>query len=580
MTATRIRRRDVPQQFPGDAWDGQHPVMRRVYAARGVETAAEIAPGLAQLARPETLGGLDKACDLLIEAIDRDQRILVVGDFDCDGATGAALAVRGLRLLGAQSVDFEVPHRLQHGYGLSPALVADLPQPLPDLLITVDSGIACVAGVKAARDAGCRVIVTDHHLPSERLPEADAIVNPNQEGDAFPSKALAGVGVMFYLLLALRARLRADGRFEAGREPDLSVLLDLVAVGTVADMVPLDQNNRTLVSAGLRRIRAGRCQPGIAALAQVANRPLPNLSATDIGFTIGPRINAAGRLEDMRVGIACLLADDPGDAHELASMLDQINRERREVQQQMLDQAEASLDGIDVDDANTAAAIVVHDAGWHPGVVGLVASRLKDRLHRPTIALAPVYQDQPTGEWRGSARSIPGFHLRDALAEVDRRQPGLMIRFGGHAMAAGLSIEAENIPRLASGLAEVAGDWLTPEQLAQCHFSDGPLAGGDFSRELAEQLRDGGPWGQAFPEPAFDNRFAVTSWRVVGERHLKLSLQGLDEADGTQIDAIAFGAWQGEPPPARVQLLYQLATDDYRDRHGVQLVVRNLWAAD
>ncbi|MCB1559668.1 MAG: single-stranded-DNA-specific exonuclease RecJ [Xanthomonadales bacterium] len=579
MTAIRIERRPAPTLLTDADWPGLHPVLRRVYAARGVGSAREVAPGLAAMERPDSLGGLDAACRLLTEAIDRQQRILVIGDFDCDGATGAALAVRGLRLLGATKVTFDVPHRMQHGYGLSEALVADLPRPLPDLLITVDSGIACVDGVAAARAEGCRVIVTDHHLQGEQLPAANAIVNPNVEGDAFPSKALAGVGVMFYLLIALRAHLRSADRFANAVEPDLSSLLDLVAVGTVADMVALDRNNRTLVAAGLRRIRAGHCQPGIAALAQVAGKPLEDLSAPDIGFTIGPRINAAGRLEDMRVGIACLLSDDPAEALELATILNDINRERRQVQQQMLDQAEQSLDNFD-DAAPASAAVVVHDEGWHPGVVGLVASRLKDRLHRPTIALAPADPEQPDGEWRGSARSIAGFHLRDALAEVDRRQPGLMLRFGGHAMAAGLSIEAANIPRLESALAEVAGDWLTAEQLAQCRFSDGPLAGADFSRELAEQLRDGGPWGQAFPEPAFDNRFAVTSWRVVGERHLKLSLQGLDEADGARVDAIAFGAWPGEPPPARVHLLYQLTTDDYRDRHGVQLIVRHMSSAD
>ncbi|MEZ5465210.1 MAG: single-stranded-DNA-specific exonuclease RecJ [Lysobacteraceae bacterium] len=579
MTASRIERREVPAGLNDADWPGLHPVLRRVYAARGVGRAVDVDPGLTAMERPDSLGGLDAACSLLIEAIDRQQRILVIGDFDCDGATGAALAVRGLRMLGALNVDFEVPHRLQHGYGLSKALVADLPRPLPDLLITVDSGIACLEGVAGAKAEGCRVIVTDHHLQGEQLPAADAIVNPNVEGDAFPSKALAGVGVMFYLLLALRARLRADGRYADAREPDLSTLLDLVAVGTVADMVPLDRNNRTLVAAGLRRIRSGRCQPGIAALAQVAGKPLDALCAADIGFTIGPRINAAGRLEDMRVGIACLLADDPTEALTLATMLNDINRERRQVQQQMLDQAEQSLGDLDVATSD-AAAIVVHDAGWHPGVVGLVASRLKDQLHRPAIALAPVDPDRPDGEWRGSARSISGFHLRDALAEVDRRHPGLMIRFGGHAMAAGLSIEATDIPRLVSGLSEVAGDWLTAEQLSRCHVSDGALATTDFSRELAEQLRDGGPWGQAFPEPVFDNRFTVASWRVVGERHLKLSLQGLDEADGVQIDAIAFGAWQGEAPAARVHLLYQLATDDYRDRHGVQLIVREMSTAD
>lgn len=557
----------------GDWPDAVHPVLRRVYAARGVTDIAQVRHRLGTLLPPGLLGGLDRAVELLVEAITDDLRICVIGDFDADGATGTAVAVRGLRLLGARQVSYRVPHRMRHGYGLSPALVADLADLAPDLLLTVDNGIACVPGVAAARAAGMRVIVTDHHLPGAQLPQADAIVNPNLRGDGFPSKALAGVGVMFYLLLALRAQLRAQGAFAHGREPDLSVLLDLVALGTVADMVPLDENNRILVAAGLKRLRAGVAQAGLRALMQVSGRTPERLGSADLGFALGPRINAAGRLEDMALGIECLLADDEATALRLAAQLDAINRERRDLQEQMLQQAEAmAASCIATIEAGGSgdAALCVFDEDWHPGVVGLVASRLKERVHRPTVAFAPGGED---GLLRGSARSIPGFHIRDALADLAAAQPDLIARFGGHAMAAGLSLAPENLDAFHAAFTTLAAERLDPAALRAELLSDGALAPQDLSRDLAEQLRDGGPWGQGFPEPVFDDEFTVAGWRVVGNGHLKLQLR--HTASGVPIDAIHFSGFDGTPPASRLHLAYQLETDDFRDRCGVQLLVRH-----
>ncbi len=567
----RIRRRPQPSQSP---WPGVHPVLQRVYAARGVADAAEVQHRLAAMLSPALLGGLDRAVALLADAIARQRRICVIGDFDADGATGTAVAVRGLRLLGARHVGFRVPHRMRHGYGLSPELVADLADVSPELLLTVDSGIACIPGVAAAQAAGMQVIVTDHHLPGAQLPAADAIVNPNLAGDGFPSKALAGVGVMFYLLLALRAHLRGQGAFAAGDEPDLATLLDLVALGTVADMVPLDANNRILVAAGLRRLRSGRGQPGLRALMQVAGREAVHAGSSDMGFALGPRINAAGRLEDMALGIECLLTDDDAHALRLATQLDAINRERRDLQDQMLQQAEAmAADCIAVIESGSDsgdAALCVLDAEWHPGVVGLVASRLKERLHRPVIAFAPGGED---GLLRGSARSIRGFHIRDALADVAAAQPGLISRFGGHAMAAGLSLPAECLDAFREAFIALANARLDAADLQAELWSDGELGAEDFSRDLAEQLRDGGPWGQGFPEPVFDDEFLLGSWRTVGNGHLKMQLR--HAVSGQTIDAIQFGGFDGSPPAARLHLAYQLETDDFRDRRGVQLLVRH-----
>jgi single-stranded-DNA-specific exonuclease len=563
-----IVRRRIPAHGP---WGSDIPaVLQRVYAGRGVLSAEGAELLLAKLLRPDSMGQLDAAVRLLAGTIAEKRHIVVVGDFDCDGATGTAVAVRGLRLLGATRVSFRVPNRATHGYGLSPALVDDLQAMSPDLVLTVDSGIACHAGVSAAKARGWQVLVTDHHLPGEQLPPADVIVNPNLVDDGFPSKALAGVGVVFYLMLALRRYLRERGDFN-GSEPDLSSLLDLVAVGTVADMVPLDANNRVLVAAGLRRLRQGQGQAGLRALIQRAGRDQATLTAADIGFGIAPRLNAAGRLEDMALGIECLLCDDPARAEEMASVLDAINGERRDLQQSMVDDAEAALARMPLAAEGMPPALVLLDASWHAGVVGLVASRMKDRCHRPVLAFAPA--EPGSGMLRGSARSIPGLHIRDALARVDALYPGLIERFGGHAMAAGLSLRADHFERFRVAMLASVESMLAPELLRAEIASDGPLAASDFQRELAEQLRMAGPWGQGFPEPVFDNVFEVRSWRVLGERHLKFGL-ALAEG-GPELSAIHFGGWTGEAPPDRIHAAYQLETDDFRGRRGVQLLIRH-----
>jgi single-stranded-DNA-specific exonuclease len=564
-----LRRRAVPQHGPWPA--DVHPVLQRVYAARGVLCAAEAELRLQGLCAPDGIAGMAAAVSLLRQALAENWRILIVGDFDCDGATASAVAVRGLRMLGARQVDFRVPHRLLHGYGLSPALVADLALPMPQLIVTVDNGIASHAGVAAAQARDIRVLVTDHHLPGPTLPAADAIVDPHLPGDRFGSRHLAGVGVMFYLLLALRAQLRAEGAFAGGNGPDLAELLDLVALGTVADLVVLDRNNRILVEAGLRRLRSGRGNPGLRALAEVAGRRCEGLFAADLGFALGPRLNAAGRLEDMRLGIECLLCDDPMSARRLAAELDVINRERRTRQSEMVNEAEALVAAGPEQDP---AALIVFDPDWHPGVVGLVASRIKDARHRPVLAFAPAGEGEGgSSELRGSARSIPGFHIRDALAAVDAAQPGLLTRFGGHAMAAGLSLPMAHLDRFRAAFVAQAEAMIEPAMLrAEC-WTDGEIASAECSRELAEALQRAGPWGQGFPEPAFDGRFEVRSWRVVGERHLKYRLSAAD--GNAEIDAIQFDGWGGEPPPRRLHAVYHLELDDFRDRHGVQLRIRH-----
>jgi single-stranded-DNA-specific exonuclease len=562
-----LRRRDAQGEHAG--WDASvHPVLRRVYAARGVLQPAQAEHRLQRLLSPHALGGMATAVELLAEAIRQDHSILVAGDYDCDGATGVAVAVRGLRMLGARRVDYAVPNRFIHGYGLTPALVDSL-QPVPQLVVTVDNGVASVAGVAAAKARGIRVIVTDHHLPGEQLPAADAMVNPNLPGDSFPSKCLAGVGVMFYLLLALRAGLRERGVL-AAPEPDLATLLDLVALGTVADLVPLDFNNRVLVAAGLKRIRAGRACAGIVALVEAGRRSLATLGASDLGFAVGPRLNAAGRLEDMRLGVECLLADDPAQARQHAQRLDAINRERRDLQASMVAEAETMV--AQATDTG-AVGVALYEPSWHAGVVGLVASKLKERLHRPVIAFAPASEDDPD-HLRGSGRSIAGFHLRDALAVIDARHPGLVERFGGHAMAAGLSLKAADYPRFAAAFDAVTRELIEPERLLAVLHTDGELPPGAFTLELARQLRDAGPWGQAFPEPLFDNVFECAGWKPMGESHLRLQLR--DPRDGALHDAVMFNAWRGEPPPPRLRTAYELTINDWQGRESPRLLLRHL----
>jgi len=564
----KINRRKVPEhgQWPANI----SPVLQRIFASRGVTSPEQAELKLANLLSPDQLSGMGNAVDLLLKAIQAQKHIVIVGDFDCDGATGTAVAMRGLKMLGAEQLSYQVPHRIVHGYGLSPALVEHIVGMKPELVITVDNGIACHTGVAAAKAHGWQVLITDHHLPGEKLPPADAIVNPNLNGDDFPSKALSGVGVMFYLLLALRKKMR-DLDILIQPEPDLSSLLDLVAVGTVADLVSLDYNNRLLVSAGIKRFRKKQCQVGLKALAEISGRDITKLVASDIGFAIGPRLNAAGRLEDMSLGIECLLTDDETRAYQLAEILNGINAERRGLQQQMVDDADALVDIASIEQQKQSSAWCFFDENWHPGVVGLVASKLKERLHRPVAAFAPA--DDGSDILRGSARSIPGFHIRDALAEVDAKFPGLIERFGGHAMAAGLSLQKDNLDAFRIAFNDVAESRLPDELLqAEC-LSDGELQLHEFTRELAEDLRLAGPWGQGFPEPVFDNVFEVKEWKVLSERHLKYSLR-LEGSDFT-LSAIHFGGYAGVEPPKRLHIVYQLELDDFRGRRDVQLLIRH-----
>ena len=567
MSTLQLRRRESRGEPAG--WpDSVHPVLQRIYAARGVMEPGQAEHRLARLLSPKTLGGMAQAVDLLVEAIRGDWSILIAGDYDCDGATGTAVAMRGLRLLGARRVSYAIPNRFVHGYGLSPALVASL-QPTPQLIVTVDNGVASIAGVAAAKARGIRVIVTDHHLPGEQLPACDAMVNPNLAGDPFPSKMLAGVGVMFYLLLALRARLYEEGAF-GDTKPDLSSLLDLVALGTVADLVPLDFNNRVLVEAGLQRMRGGRACAGIIALVEAGKRSVATLCSTDLAFTVGPRLNAAGRLEDMRLGVECLLTDDVAQARRYAEQLDAINRERRDLQASMVAEAEVMAAGLAHTDA---VGVALYEPSWHAGVVGLVASKLKERLHRPVIAFAPASEDD-TDHLRGSARSIPGFHIRDALAAIDARQPGLIERFGGHAMAAGLSLKTGDYARFAAAFDAIARELIDAERLQAVLYTDGELPAGTATLALARQLREAGPWGQAFPEPLFDNLFECAGWKVMGERHLRLQLR--DPRDGAPHDAVMFNAYHGQPPPPRLRAAYELTINDWQGRETPRLLVRHI----
>ncbi len=558
-----IDRRPVPTgAAQALAAAGAHPVVARLLAARGLTCRDDLEHRPDALLPPAALHGIDGAARVLAQAIDGHRRILVIADYDCDGATACAVAVRGLRMMGAQ-VDYLVPNRFEHGYGLTPAIVelalADRTR-RPELIVTVDNGIASVDGVALARSAGVDVLVTDHHLPGPVLPEAVAIVNPNQPGCTFPSKHLAGVGVMFYVLLALRARLRDAGRWAGGREPALQQLLDLVALGTVADLVRLDRNNRILVTLGIKRIRAGQCCPGIRALLSVAGREARRLSSADLGFAVGPRINAAGRLSDITVGIECLITDDAARADQLARMLDAINRERRDREATMRSEALSDADTID----EQRRSVVLFREGWHEGIVGLVASKLKDRHHRPTVAFAPSASDP--SRLRGSGRSIPGVHLRDALDLVSKRHPELIERFGGHAMAAGLTLHADGLQAFTGAFEQAVAEIADDGCFRRVLLTDGSLAPGEIDLELCEALSEQ-VWGQGFSEPLFVDRFEVESQRLVGERHTKLSLLH----GGRRLSAIAFG--HTDPLPRTVSLAYRIARDDYGGRAGVQLMI-------
>lgn len=544
-----------------------HPVMRRIYLARGIRSPQDLDYSLSRLPPPSLLHGIEAMTARLVAALAGQKRILVVADYDADGATACALAVKGMRALGARRVDFVVPSRFRFGYGLTPALVEAILAKRPEILLTVDNGIANLSGVQAAKAAGLEVLITDHHLPGGRLPSADAIVNPHLPDCAFPSKALAGVGVMFYVLCALRARLREEGWFEQQgiSEPKLGEFLDLVALGTVADVVPLDDVNRTLVYQGLQRMRAGRACPGIQALLEVAGRDQEDLTAADLGFALGPRLNAAGRLQDMALGIRCLLADEQATARLLAKRLDDLNRERREIEARMQAEAMVYLESKDKDES---LGICLCDPSWHEGVIGILASRLRDRLGRPAIAFAPGED----GYLKGSARSVPEIHIRDLIAEIDALRPGLIVRYGGHAMAAGLTLAPKDLDEFACLFADRLAIRMSEVSAGDLIYTDGRLNPADFSLSLAAQLRAAGPWGQGFPEPSFHGEFEVQSAEQVKERHLKLILR---PPAGPWLEAIAFGL---DDPAAwlscrELRLVYRLDINEFRGERKLQLKV-------
>ncbi|WP_031567762.1 single-stranded-DNA-specific exonuclease RecJ [Rheinheimera texasensis] len=552
-----------------------HPVLQRLYAHRGLADANDLARSAQQLLPYQLLKGMPQAVDLLLDARQRQQRILIVGDFDADGATSTATLLAGLRALGFANVDFLVPNRFEYGYGLSVEMAELALQHGAELIVTVDNGISAIEGVARAKAAGVRVLVTDHHLAGSELPDADAIVNPNQPGCEFPSKALAGVGVAFYLLLAVRAALREQGAFALIPEPNLAELLDLVALGTVADVVPLDRNNRILVHQGLQRIRSGKVRPGIQALIDVANRKAAKLTAQDFGFALAPRLNAAGRLDDMSIGIACLLSPDINNARRLAAELDSLNLERREIEQGMQTEAMAALSRLSLQSADLPSCLCLYQSDWHQGVIGILAGRVKEAWHRPVIAFARG----DNGELKGSARSVAGVHMRDLLEAVSTAEPGLIKKFGGHAMAAGLTIAEAQFDVFVQALSKQASRFIQPEHLTAVVYSDGELQPQELDISLAQLLQNAGPWGQAFPEPVFHGRFKLVQQRLLAEKHLKMMLQG---ADGKLFDAIWFNAdiksWPN-PQIQHVELAYQLDINEFRDQQNLQLLVRHLWPA-
>ena len=551
-----------------------HPLLWRIYRARGLRDPAELARELPALIPPDHMAGLGQAVEVLAHALEARRRILIVGDFDADGATSCALGVLALRAFGHQAVDFLVPNRFEFGYGLTPEIVEHARAYRPDLIVTVDNGISSVAGVAAARALGWQVVVTDHHLAGRVLPDADALVNPNLAGNPFPSKALAGVGVIFYVLLGLRSRLRLSGWFERNgiAMPNMGDLLDLVALGTVADVVALDHNNRVLVHQGLMRIRSGRCRPGISALLRVAGRNPARAQAADMGFAVGPRLNAAGRLDDMAIGIRCLLADDPDEALALATELDRLNRERRSIEDEMKQQAEAMLaNWTPQDDAELPWGLCLYQADWHQGVIGILAARIKERYHRPVIAFASAGD----GLLRGSARSIPGLHIRDVLDEVAVREPDLLHKFGGHSMAAGMTIPEQGLAAFARTFDAVVRLHLEPDALRAVIHSDGGIEVNQLTLETARAIIDGGPWGQGFPEPTFDDRFEVLSSRVVGEKHWKLVLR--PPATDLVLDAIAFNSVETTPVmPREIRAAYRLDENEWQGRLSLQLRIEYL----
>lgn len=565
----RLMPKITPRPYPAEIarsleQHGLHPVLARIYAARGITRPAQLESELAGLLPFDQLKDIEQTATQLADAIQSGKRMLIVADYDADGATACAVAVRALRQFGA-TVDYLVPNRFEYGYGLTPEIVRLAAERKPDILITVDNGIASVAGVAEANRLSMTVLVTDHHLPGDELPAAAAIVNPNQPGCAFPSKNLAGVGVIFYVMLALRAELRKRGAFAAGDEPNLANLLDIVALGTVADVVKLDDNNRILVTQGLKRLRAGHACAGIRALFAAAGRDMRRASTYDLGFMLGPRLNAAGRLNDMSLGIECLISDDEARAMEIGRQLDALNRERREIEAEMKETAFATLDEMDVTDN---FSLSLYQPEWHQGVIGILASRVKDKFHRPAIAFA----QGNNGELKGSGRSIPSLHLRDALDLVSKRHPDLLLKFGGHAMAAGVTIREQDFVHFSDAFETTARQLLSPADLERQIETDGLLAAGDLSMELAALLEQQ-VWGQGFPQPAFEDSFTVAQQRIVGEKHLKLRLV----KDNRDIDAILF--FHNEQLPANIHAVYRLNINEYNGSRTLQLTVEHWEAA-
>nr|WP_238485972.1 single-stranded-DNA-specific exonuclease RecJ [Rahnella perminowiae] len=571
---TQLRRREAAAgvDLPAEL----SPLLRRLYLARGVTQSQELERSVRGMLPYQQLDGIDTAVALLQKALAERLRIIIVGDFDADGATSTALTLLSLRSMGCGNLDYLVPNRFEDGYGLSPEVVEQAASRGAELILTVDNGISSHAGVALAHEKGIQVLVTDHHLPGETLPDAEAIINPNLVGCEFPSKSLAGVGVAFYLMLALRSALRESGWFEQNglAIPNLAEHLDLVALGTVADVVPLDANNRIMVYQGLNRIRAGKCRAGIRALLEVAGREARTLCASDLGFALGPRLNAAGRLDDMSVGVALLLSEDIGQARALASDLDALNQTRREIEQGMQVEALALCDKLERSTDALPFGLAMYHPEWHQGVVGILASRLKERFNRPVIAFAPAGE----GILKGSGRSIAGLHMRDALERLDTLNPGLMMKFGGHAMAAGLSLEESKFDEFRDKFAELVGEWLDPAHLEGVIWSDGELTARELTLDTAEMLRDGGPWGQAFPEPTFDGRFRILQQKLLKERHLKLMIEPV--GGGPLLDGIAFNidpTFWPDSSIREVQLAYRLDINEFRGNRNVQLIIEHLW---
>ena len=554
--------------------DSLHPRLKQIYADRGVEDASQLERSAKALLHYNQLQGVEQAVSLLTQAIAKQQKIIIVGDFDADGATSTALCMLSLTAMGSVQHDYLVPNRFDFGYGLSPEIVEVAAQQQADVIMTVDNGIACFAGVEKAKSLGITVIITDHHLAAESLPIADAIVNPHQPGCGFLSKNLAGVGVAFYLMLALRAKLKADNWFAQKQlpEPNLADLLDIVALGTVADVVPLDDNNRILVHQGLQRIRSNKCRPGIQAILEVAGRDSSRLVATDLGFVVGPRLNAAGRLDDMSLGIECLLTDSHQRARQIAVQLDSLNRERREIEGSMQQEAVKALDNLNFGTDALPYGLVLYQADYHQGVIGILAGRIKDKYFRPTIAFA--HQDDDT--LKGSARSIPGLHIRDLLEEINNRYPDIIDKFGGHAMAAGLSLPLKNLSAFEQVFQQIAEENLKDKPLAGELISDGELHNDDFSLAFAQCLKDAGPWGQGFPEPLFDGEFQLMDQRLVGAKHLKMMVK---HQSGVLIDAIAFNVDLQQWPNLQckqVSLAFKLDINEFRGKTSLQLMVEGL----